>query len=260
MAEPQPPISYEHDQDASARTFNQMYEMFFGPEIERRKQNGTLPQDFGLYMAQVLFPPEGKNVVFLNDEVKGVGLMRANRPIVAGEPVTVGDLGYIEKFDLPDELLDNGHFTIVLSSDAWRVFFNFRSGRRKAKDMLENAMQFLQAARDNATKGLAGPSVVSLFNAAELTSKAELILIRNKAAKAKTHGSVASAINQWARLGNIESAFVDLFNQLSEQRINAQYGDAEHRPPPPDQDSFEIVQAVIERSLRRVAKATDDAS
>jgi hypothetical protein len=89
-----------------------------------------------------------------------------------------------------------------------------------------------------------------------LASKAELILHRNPAVNAKRHGTIASEINKWARLGNIDAAFVALFNKLSQHRPFARYGNKNDRPPMPDQESFEVVQAVIERSLERVGKAT----
>ena len=43
------------------RTFAQMWELCFQPEIERRVADGSLPANFRLYMAQALFPPREKN-------------------------------------------------------------------------------------------------------------------------------------------------------------------------------------------------------
>jgi hypothetical protein len=234
-----------------------MWELCFRPEIERRLADGSLPANFSLYMAQALFPPEGEKLILLNEEVKGEGLLRAPRSIQKGEALYSNDLQYIERFELPDELLDNGHFTIVRAGEGWRMFFNFLSGRAKAKDMLELAGQFLDAALSAKDKGHAGPAVDNLFSASELVSKAELILHRSRAVKSKKHGMIAGEINLWARLGNIDAAFVALFNKLSQQRPNARYGNRRNRPPMPDQDSFDLVRAVIERGLERVGKATD---
>ena len=220
--------------------FTHVWEVWFRPEIERRQTEGTLPSAFMLYMAQVLFTPDGKLRILLNDEVKGEGLLRAPRPVEKGEPLYSNDLQHIESFELPDDLLDSGHFTIFHSGEDWRVFFNLLSGRPKAKDMLELADQFLDVALSAKERGHAGPAVDNLFSACELTSKAELILHRNPAATSKSHGPVSSEINRWAGLGNIDVAFVGLFNRLSQQRPNARYGDKEHRPPIPDQDSFDL--------------------
>lgn len=214
-----------------ARTFNQMYEGWFLPEIERRAAIGTLPDPFALYAAQALFPPEGSTRILLNDEVRGAGLMRAQRPIAKGEPVLHSDLEGLEAYELPDELLDNGHFTIIRVGERWGMFFNFLSGRAKARDMLELAAEYLLASEGSAAKGHDGPAVDTLFSAAELVSKAELILLRSPAAKGKTHRTVASGINAWAKLGNIDVAFVALFNRLAHERPSARYGDKKHRPP-----------------------------
>lgn len=239
------------------RTFNQMYEGLFKPEIDRRRESGALDEDFNLYMAQALFPPDGPTQVLLNEEVCGEALLRASRPMTKGDPVPLSELEHIETFELPDELLDNGHFTIVRVGPRWAMFFNFLSGRAKAKDMLELASQFLEAALASAERGHDGPAVDNLYSSAELASKAELILHRNPAAKAKTHGSVAASINAWAKLGNIDTAFVALFNKLGQQRPNARYSDKDRRPPMPSEDDFDLVHAIIDRGLRRVAKSTD---
>jgi hypothetical protein len=239
------------------RTLAQMWEIFFRPEIERRQAGGSSLVNISLYMAQVLFPPKGENRILLNDEVKGEGLMRTPRSIQKGDPVQLTELQYIECFELPDDLLDNGHFTIIRAGEGWRVFFNFLRGRAKAKDLLELAGQFLEAALSSSSKGHAGPAVDNLFSASELISKAELILHRSHAGNSKRHGMVASEINAWGRLGNIDAQFVALFNKLSHQRPNARYGNRENRPIAPDQDSFDLVRAMIERGLERVGKATD---
>lgn len=254
----EPTDKYTHLQGWD-RTFAHMWDLFFGPELEKRQQQGGSPEDFSLYMAQVLIPPEGQgnNRVLFNDEVHGVGLMRATRQVEKGELVTVTDIENIERFDLPDELLDHGHFTIIRSGGGWRMFFNFLYGRAKAKDHLVLARQFLEASRVSAGKGHAGPAVDNLFSAAELISKAELILHRSSAAESKTHGRIASAINAWSKLGNIDAAFVALFNRLGQQRPGARYGNAQNRPPSPGSDDLELVQAMIDRGLARVGKATD---
>ena len=137
----------------------------------------------------------GPNRVLLNEEVHGEGLMRAPRPVEAGEAILRSDIEYLEAYELPDDFLDCGHFTIIGSGDGWRMFSNVLSGRAKAKDMLE--------------------------------------------------------------LGNIDAAFVALFNKLGQQRPGARYGGKPHRPPLPDVDSLDLVEAMIERGLEQVRKATD---
>jgi hypothetical protein len=239
-------------------TFNQMWELYFGPELERRKADGRITDpDFAVYMAQVLFPVEGAIQVRLNEEVKGEAHVRANRAFEPDDPVYVDDLRSIEIYELPDELLDSGHFTIFCSGEGWKMIFNFLSGRAKARDMLNLAHQFLDASQHSQTKGHSGPAVENLFTSAELISKAELILHRNRAVTAKSHGAVASAINAWSKLGNIDAAFVSLFNRLTQRRPNARYGDTDSRPPMPETEDYEVIEAMIQRGLEKVGKATD---
>lgn len=242
------------------RTLAQVWDNYFAPELEARRTAGAIGDDFFVYMAQVLFPVAGSPRVLFNEEVSGDGLLRANREVAKDEALTLADLALIERYELPDELLDNGHFTIMRADAGWRMFFNFRSGRAKAKDMLLLAAQFLEAARTSRQKGHAGPTVYNLFTAAELISKAELVLIRSEAVSARNHRAVASAINIWGHSGNIDAAFVALFNRLGQQRPNAVYADSEHRPPMPAPESIELVDAMIARGLQAVARATDRAS
>jgi len=253
----QNPTRSQEELEGPQRTFSQMWEMYFEPEIKRRQVAGVLPEAFQVWMGQILFPPQGEYRVLFNDEVKGVGLMRANRAVTKGEPLTLADLSQVEKFDLPNDLLDHGHFTIINRGETWGMYFNFLTGRAKAKDRLVNASHFLAAARESIAKEHPGPAVENLFAAAELASKAMLILNRDPAGDARTHGRVSSAINLYSRTGNIDRAFVELFNKLSQQRPNARYGDAESRPLPPSNEDLELVSAVIEHGMVRTAKATD---
>lgn len=239
------------------RTLQQVWEIAFQPELEKRRLANLIDEQFQVYSAQWLMPPEGDNSVFFNEEVRGVALLRAAREVTEGDPVLISDLANIEKFDLPDDLLDCGHFTIFWMGEGWNMTFNFRSGRAKARDMLKLATEFLEAAQTSASKGHGGPAVDNLFSASELVCKAELILHRSSAVKSKKHGPVASGINNWAKLGNIDMAFVALFNRLGQQRPNARYGDSNSRPPLPSFDDFELVKAMIDRGIEIVSPSVE---
>jgi hypothetical protein len=249
--------SFDTHPEAWQRTFDQMWGLFFGPEIERRRQTGSLPDNFFPYAAQVLFPQEGRPSVLLNVEVRGEARLGQFGDRKTGDDIYIEDLNHLEVFDLPDDLLDHGHFTILRSGSAWRMMFNFLSGRAKARDMLELARQYHKVAVSSHSLGFSGPTIDNLFSASELICKAELILHRSPAVTSKTHSSVGSAINRWSRLGNIDSAFVALFNKLSQQRPNARYGDTSSRPPLPDKDDLDLVAAMIDEGIRTVRKSTD---
>ena len=239
------------------RTFAQMWKLNFGPELQRRKDLGTIDDGFYLYIAQFLQPPEGPNAILFNEEVKGTAILRASRGINEGDPVLHSDLSGLEAFDLPDEFLDCGHFTIIRVKDRWLMTFNFLSGRAKAQGLFELALQFLEASETSASKGHAGPSIDNLFGACELVSKAELILHQHNAVKHKSHSSLSSAIHKWSKLENIDAAFVGLFNRLLEMRPNARYGDRQSGRPIPEAENFELVRSVIEMGFDKVSKSTD---
>lgn len=240
------------------RTLAQMMHLYIEPEIIRRQKEGLIPTPLELYAAQVLFPEDGPNRVLINEEITGEGLMRAPRDIEKDEPVLLSDLQHLARYELPDELLDCGHFTIFRSGDRWGLFFNFLAGRAKANDMLQLAAQFLETSKEAAARGHNGPAVENMFSACELASKAELILLRSPAVRARKHGAIHSEINAWAKSGNIDAAFVAYFNVVSRQRPLARYGDTEHRPPSPEPDDYDLVQTVIERAMAKVEKSTNN--
>jgi hypothetical protein len=63
-------------------------------------------------------------------------------------------------------------------------------------------------------RGLAEVAVDTLFSACELTSKAELVSSSSMELSSKSHASIGSRLNSWGKLGNIDAAFVHLFNHL----------------------------------------------
>ena len=139
-------------------------------------------------------PEDGGRIIRLNQEARGTALMRANRPIQKGEQLLVSDMQNFVSFDLDEEELDAGHFTLFWTGNGWIASFDFRAGRAKSAAMLKAAGEFLQVAILASTHGHTRPCVDNLFSACELVSKAHLVLHRSSASAAKSHGSVQSAI------------------------------------------------------------------
>ncbi|WP_349359321.1 hypothetical protein [Stappia sp.] len=239
------------------RTLSHAWELWFAPEIEKRRHAGIIKENFKVYSAQFLQHPNGIEQVFFNEEVRGIAKVKFSKDIRKGDIVYHKDISEIYEIDLPDYLLDFQHFTVIHMADEINISFNFLSGRSRARDLFDLANQFLKTANLSAMKGYEGPAVDNLFSASELISKAELILHRNAAASSKSHGPISSEINKWRKLGNIDSRFVKLFNNLAQQRQAARYGDAEHRPHIPSSENFELVQLMIERGLQRVTRSTE---
>ena len=237
---------------AWSKTLLHMFQIAFAPEIRRRLATGQLNENFFLSAAQLIQPEEGENTVRLNEEVRGTALVRVNRPVHQGEQVLVSDLQNFVSFDLEEDELNAGHFTLLWNGQGWIGSFDFRAGRAKSASLLGLANQFLDVAKISAAKGHAGPSVDNLFSACELMSKTHLILHRSPARRAKSHGTVHSAINAWRRLGNVNEDFVRLYNQMSNARSSARY-DAGAQVESPSQSDFLIVKREIEDLTKHVA-------
>ena len=235
-----------------SRTLLHVFQIAFAPEIRRRLATGQLNADFFLSAAQLIQPEEGKNTVRLNEEVRGTALVRVNRPVQQGEQVLFSDLQNFVSFDLEEDELDAGHFTLLWTGQGWIGSFDFRAGRAKSAGLLGLASQFLDVAKFSAAKGHVGPSVDNLFSACELVSKVHLILHRNPAVRTKSHGRVHRAINAWRHLGNVNEDFVKLFNQMSHARSPARYG-AGAKVESPSQSDFQTVEREIENLMKHVA-------
>lgn len=235
-----------------SRTLLHMFQISFAPEIRSRIEAGAIDDDFFLVAAQMIQPPEGRQRVRLNEEVCGKATIRLEREIQQDSPVHGADFRNIEKFELLDDEIDSGHFTIIWTGNSFTAIFDFQSGKGKAIALLNLAKQFHWAAVASFEQGHTGPSTDSLFSACELVSKARLMLHRNPATSKKKHGAVHSAINQWHKLGNIDEQFIRLFNKLSSARPSARY-DPEGTTFSPSTDDFGLVEAEIEALLSRIA-------
>ena len=230
------------------RTIAHMFQMSFTPEIKKRLIDGKLSSDFSLNAAQMVQPIEGGTVVRLNDEVKGVAQIISPRPVEKGDDVYHEDLKELKAFDLLEEEIDNGHFTIFWVGHGWAGAFDFRSGRSLCLKLLDAARQFFESAQDSAAKGHERPCIDNLFSCCELISKVKLQLTRNNAAKSKTHSTVKSEINRWGKLGNVDGNFLQLFNRLSQDRFTARY-DVTGAWVIPSRTDFEMVNDEIEASI-----------
>ena len=233
-------------------TILHMFQIAFAPEIRRRLSDGMLDETFFLTAAQLIQPEVGDQVIRLNNEVRGIAHVRATRPVQKGEQVLVSDMQNFVSFDLDEEELDAGHFTLFWTGNGWIATFDFRAGRAKSAAMLIAAGEFLKVARFASTCGLTRPSVDNLFSACELVSKAHLILHRNTASRAKTHGPVRTAINAWRRYGNVNDAFVNLFNRVSNTRSPARY-DTQAEVSMPSQSDFKVVEDEIHQLMKLVS-------
>lgn len=88
------------------RPMSEMLRLFVAPEIERRVAAGAIRAD-SLPFQIHRFPyvqGSGQNIVEINDEVALKAKVRITRPVVAGKPLTLGDIHPDQCFLEPPEV------------------------------------------------------------------------------------------------------------------------------------------------------------
>lgn len=210
------------DAETAQVALSESMRLWFDPEYERRVATGQMAPGTEIVAAQAVFG-KGQTIIRFNNEVRGEGFALAGRPIQQGEQVGHEDLVGIENWELAPDEIDYGHMSIFKLGGGWRCFFNFLQGRARADALAVRAENFLKAALNAHENGWHDVSVDTLFSACELLAKANLIVHMQKGAEGKSHDAVSSSINQWRKLGNVESEFVKIFNDLGNLRHIARY-------------------------------------
>ena len=229
------------------RILRQAQELWWLPEIERRKTAGTIDANFTFSMAQALFRPDNSIETRFNEEVRGVANVRASRSVEKGDHVYRSDLDGLESFDLVEEDLDCGHFTMIKVTEGWFLSFNFLRSRSLCAKLLYSAKDFLDVARYSIQQKKSRPAVDNLYSSCELISKAQLILTSMLDRSAKSHRAVSTRINQWRQLGNIDADYVELFNRLGRLRPSCRYEGVTIDHTLLSEDEFALVETQISR-------------
>lgn len=251
-----PPLA--DSDEMGRRVLEQAFELWINPELARRKASGVLPDDFALWGAQRIQPPEGPVIIRINDEIRGVASVKAKRAVEKGDDVVLGDFEGLEDFDLPFDELDSGHWTVLWTGERWFTSFNFMTQRNRCLLLLDKAEHFLVASRRAEADGHAAVAVDTLFSACELASKAHLVSSHTLPMGTKTHGPIHSGLNKGRRLGNIEGAFVDIFNKMNRLRGPYRYDDQQSESMPIAVEDFEIVETVIATERERLRSRLSD--
>lgn len=238
------------------RTFRQMFNLFIGPEIDRRVAAGSLTTQFNLEKAQIIFDGDKSPQVRLNDEVRGSMLVKLSKPVEIGDPVTVADVTEIDRLELDIADADCGHFTVIKwAGDNWQMLFDFQRNRRKGADLVSLAEQFLSTAEFAFSNGYSGPYIDNLFSACELLAKARLLTAAQEAEnKIDSHKTIHSKINMWKRLGNVDGKFVTLFNELAHARSIARYSPGKYSSVKSEKDAVECIRAEAAHLRRRLSR------
>lgn len=99
-------------------------DLFFNPEIEKRKSLNTLPDNFRLIAAQaIFFPDERPHIVRLNGEVSAE--VKVKKGVDTSSPdfwATIDEVEYVKLNE--QEFLNCGHSTLILFKDGYQLTFN----------------------------------------------------------------------------------------------------------------------------------------
>ncbi|MGV8856286.1 MAG: hypothetical protein ACOH2L_16785 [Devosia sp.] len=243
-------ISSEENDRIFGRATDQMMDLYIVPEIKRRQAAGLLPQPLELRVAQVLFTPDGVKVR-INDELRGLVMVRPGREVSQSDPVYYRDLGEVVAYEPPEEERDFGHFTLINTGEGWRLLFDFRQNRSTALRLVAKAEQFIRCSELALAEALAAPFSDLLFSASELLAKAQLISgVLDKGAK--THKAIHTSLNNWNKLGNTRGDFVALFNDLSNGRADARYASTEPVIPEGAANMLDIVRSEAKHLRERI--------
>jgi hypothetical protein len=216
------------DQNAANTLFKHVLEIWVIPEIEVRIRIGELNQQpYHLYAAQIVSFTDGrKNVIRLNDEVKTTIIGVARKTLQPNETFVLEDgISEIKKFELTHEDDPNaGHLTMMRFKNRWQIYFDFRYNKKMAKERLEAAEEFLNAAALDRERKLIRPMAENLFAAIELCITAQLLLQADKDyAKNQHHTGTKNRYVSFIDIGNYKTEYKDTFIELTNLRRSGRY-------------------------------------
>ncbi|GES43143.1 hypothetical protein RsS62_23950 [Rhizobium dioscoreae] len=233
------------DSDFGNACLTNMLDLFITPEVMRRQEAGLLPVPLYLEKGQVIFRTDGSApVVRINNEARVVMNVRVNpsvRNMTVGEEISLDDIDEFHSISLPEDEEDFGHFTFVNFGARAFVSFDFHYNRSTSRSLVSLANDYADAAELCLKNNLYKPYIDGIFNACELAARARLV---TEGHEGKGHGATHSRVNLHGKLGNINSAFVDLFNKAGQARSSARYGEARQSPELPE-NALEILRAEI---------------
>lgn len=203
-----------------------MMELFFNPEIAKRKKDKQLPEDFTLVAAQaILFPASRPHIVRFNSEVSAeVKLKKGVEKDTKDFWPSSSDVEYVKLNE--EEFLDCGHVTLILFKDGFQLSFDFHYNKQICAEHLTVAKQFLATSKFALDNGFVFAFIDNSFSAIELLAKTNLLVEANQNMRGKTsHNIIKAAFN--LRYKNSQTQFElnrrQIFNRLSDARKAARY-------------------------------------
>ena len=239
------------------RLFQQVVDIWINPELQRRSAAGLVDESFVLNAAQIIFRVDKPPEVRINNEVKIAIRVKLRNPKLHGEPVLPEEIESIHGMELTGDDVDGAHITLLRKGgDLWDIEFDAQYNRSKAKALAQAAAEFLAAAKASLQSGHFRPFVDNLYSAAELSAKAQLVLIPNpKMLSATSHGFVVSQFNiVGGKMGNAPGHHVNLINRLSDMRSKAKYSPESFKLAPDVAEQMMLIgEEMVDAITRRLS-------
>lgn len=209
----------------SERILQQAFDIWINPELEKRKENGRIPDNFILWGAQIIFSGDRNfNKVRINDEIKVVIEAKDTKPIINGENFFIRDIDEINSVKLTNKDPNCGHITLLHFNNQWIISFDSRYNKKRIKQHIQVAKEFLESAKNNFSNNRLHPFFEVSFACAELAAKAILLHIPNKEIlHGKNHNTRIKRFENWAELGNVDIKFSKTLKRLFKLRPSARY-------------------------------------
>lgn len=212
--------------DFSNNVFTNMMNLFFNPEITKRKAENSIDDSFELLAAQaIIFPDERQTIINLNSEVSAiVKLKKVANKDNDGFKASTEQIEYVKLKD--EEFLNCGHVTIILFNDGYHISFDFQYNKQISREHLKAAEQFIETSKFALDNKYITSFIDNSYSAIELLAKTNLLLEANSKVAGKTiHKTIHSTFN--LRFKNSHTAFEiqrrKTLNDLTVARKNARY-------------------------------------
>ncbi len=214
------------------------FDLWFDPEIKRRQASGSLPTPFHVWAVQVLLEVGNPPSIFFNDQLKGVLQAQIppdfKLPVERGAELRFDELGDIVGMQLTNDQPNAGHLTAILHRNTWYLLFDFRYNAARVARHLSVAREFLSAAESAHAAKHYHAAIDNLFASVELVAKSYLLMLPDeRVLTSARHGFVSTHFNtHGGKHGNVDPAFVSLFNELASEWTSARYPDEPLRRGP----------------------------
>lgn len=244
MTDQNTPAKAPGDDELARRFFEQVFDLWINPEIERRRAAGQ-PAPDPLIVVFITFPVGAPPKVEFNDECNAkVHLkVRPGTTVAEGQGIPYKDVVGIGRAEPVDE--NAGYvFMMHLIDNSWASAFDFRRGKQDARGLLLKAVQFHRSAEHGLAQvpALAAAAADQLFSAAELAAHA--YLATGSGNTSRNHKGVHSDFNINAKLGNVPSEHTKAYNKLFRARPDARYDP--HAVPLTVSELVELLDTVAE--------------